>query len=431
MTQGIDPDTYFGKVLYTKHQAIETQVTRGRARCRRRLQPQPQRDDRAGPDQGRATARSSGPPPRCPTTPFAVSADSGKDSALVARLRSALEAGRRGAEDAVPICCRRTTPASSGPTTRSTSRSATPASPPASSRRAMNSSACTGRGRRCCALRGFAGALCASWWRRARASLCGRRAVARPQPVAKPAQDGQELARPSFVDLWFGNPRLEYRSDDGTRAARRKPARIAKRASCAALGRATWTTFRIATARLAARRAARLAARPADRAQPATPRPLAVAAKLVLDVARSIHTLVFGLLFVGIVGLGRDRGHSRHRRALAGHLRQALCRSHRERRTWNLRGRHRARRRTRLHAAVRHLAAGAAAVVSAHLYIWEYNIRDSTILGLIGAGGLGLLISEAMSLFQWGRLATILIAIVALVIGFDALSRRIRSDLMA
>ena len=26
--------------------------------------------------------------------------------------------------------------------------------------------------------------------------------------------------------------------------------------------------------------------------------------------------------------------------------------------------------------------------VSSHLYIWEYNIRDSTVLGLIGAGGL-------------------------------------------
>lgn len=29
MTQGINPDTYFSKVLYTKHQAIETQVVQG------------------------------------------------------------------------------------------------------------------------------------------------------------------------------------------------------------------------------------------------------------------------------------------------------------------------------------------------------------------------------------------------------------------
>jgi ABC-type phosphate/phosphonate transport system permease subunit len=67
--------------------------------------------------------------------------------------------------------------------------------------------------------------------------------------------------------------------------------------------------------------------------------------------------------------------------------------------------------------------------VASHLYIWEFNIRDSTILGLIGAGGLGLLITEATSLFQWGRLATVLLVVIALVVSFDALSRRIREAL--
>jgi ABC-type phosphate/phosphonate transport system permease subunit len=67
---------------------------------------------------------------------------------------------------------------------------------------------------------------------------------------------------------------------------------------------------------------------------------------------------------------------------------------------------------------------------SNHLYLWEYNIRDSTVLGLIGAGGLGLLVSEAVSLFQWGRLSTLLIAIVLMVIAFDVLSRRIRQSLI-
>ena len=64
--------------------------------------------------------------------------------------------------------------------------------------------------------------------------------------------------------------------------------------------------------------------------------------------------------------------------------------------------------------------------ISVHLYVWEFNVRDSTVLGLIGAGGLGLLVSEAVSLFQWGRLATILLAIVTLVISFDTLSRSTR-----
>jgi hypothetical protein len=53
--------------------------------------------------------------------------------------------------------------------------------------------------------------------------------------------------------------------------------------------------------------------------------------------------------------------------------------------------------------------------VSHHLYLWEFNFRDSTVLGLIGAGGLGLLISEAVSLFQWPRLATLLLSVGASV----------------
>ena len=67
--------------------------------------------------------------------------------------------------------------------------------------------------------------------------------------------------------------------------------------------------------------------------------------------------------------------------------------------------------------------------LSVHLYLWEFNVRDSTVLWLIEAGGLGLLVSEAVSLCQWGRLATLLIAIVALVSVFDAVSRRIRHDI--
>jgi len=43
---------------------------------------------------------------------------------------------------------------------------------------------------------------------------------------------------------------------------------------------------------------------------------------------------------------------------------------------------------------------------------------------------MGLLISEAVSLIQWSRLATLLIVVVALVMAFDALSRRIREALL-
>lgn len=249
------------------------------------------------------------------------------------------------------------------------------------------------------------------------------------KPWENLARTAQELARPSFLDVWYGNPRLEFRSDDGT-LLRVEDQRAAEARFLRALGEAVWTTFRIAT--LGSLIAA-LAALPLGLATARNlrlPRPLAVAAKFVLDIARSVHTLVFGLLFVGIIGLGATAGIlaiAAHSLGTYGKLYAEAIESI-ERETFES--------GIALGAGpVYTLLFGIRGVVlprllSAHLYIWEYNIRDSTVLGLIGAGGLGLLVSEAVSLFQWGRLATILIAIVLLVAGFDALSRRIRGDLV-
>jgi phosphonate transport system permease protein len=151
----------------------------------------------------------------------------------------------------------------------------------------------------------------------------------------------------------------------------------------------------------------------------------------VLDAARAIHTLVFGLVLVGIVGLGPLAGIlaiALHSMGTYGKLQAEAIES-----AGHGRGGCRARHRRRAAAGLlqRRVAGGAAAVrLGSHLYVWEFNIRDSTVLGLIGAGGLGLLISEAVSLFQWVRLATLLIVVVLLVSAFDALSRRIRAALL-
>ena len=238
-----------------------------------------------------------------------------------------------------------------------------------------------------------------------------------------------ELSQPSFLNLWFGNPQLEYKSDDG-RVLRVEDQRVVEAAFLTSLGGAIWTTLKIATlgSLLAAILGAPLGILSAKNMH--APTVVAWSARRVLDVCRSIHTLVFGLLIVGIIGLGPMAG--------------ILAIGFHSMGTWG-----------KLYAesietldmrpidAVRATGASPAQVflfsvwpallptfISNHLYVWEYNIRDSTVLGLIGAGGLGLLVSEAVSLFQWGRLATLLIAIVLMVVAFDALSRKIRAMVM-
>lgn len=238
-----------------------------------------------------------------------------------------------------------------------------------------------------------------------------------------------EFAYPSFLDLWWGPERLEYRSDDGTLLRVENRQQVEAR-FLAGLGRATWTTFQIATlgSLLAAVMALPLGLLSARNLN--APAWASRTASILLDTLRAIHTLVFGLVLVGIVGLGPTAGIL----AIALHSMGTYGKLYAESIETIDMGAVDAVRATGASPSQVFFSAVWPSVlpqfVSNHLYVWEFNIRDSTILGLIGAGGLGLLISEAVSLFQWSRLATIILMVIALVMAFDALSRRIRKALL-
>ncbi|HEX4878397.1 MAG TPA: phosphonate ABC transporter, permease protein PhnE [Limnobacter sp.] len=248
-------------------------------------------------------------------------------------------------------------------------------------------------------------------------------------PWANFLKTATEFARPSFLDVWLGNPAYEYKSDDGT-VLRVENRQEVERQWLIQLANATWITFKIATlgSLLGALLALPFGVLSAKNIR--APKPLALLSRLVLDTSRSIHTLVFGLVLVGIVGLGPTAGIL----AIAFHSLGTYGKLFAESiETLDMAA----------IEAVRGVGASPSQTffwavwpsvlpqwVSSHLYIWEYNIRDSTILGIIGAGGLGLLISESVSLFQWGRLSSILLVVVLMVSVFDALSRRIRSALL-
>ena len=68
-------------------------------------------------------------------------------------------------------------------------------------------------------------------------------------------------------------------------------------------------------------------------------------------------------------------------------------------------------------------------LVSYTLYRWENNIRAAAILGVVGAGGLGQMLAFHMGLFQMGRTATVLAAMLLLVALVDAMSYGVRRAL--
>ena len=63
------------------------------------------------------------------------------------------------------------------------------------------------------------------------------------------------------------------------------------------------------------------------------------------------------------------------------------------------------------------------------LYRWENNIRAATVLGVVGAGGLGQMLAFHMGLFQMGETSTVLLAMLALVALVDGASYGLRKVL--
>lgn len=61
---------------------------------------------------------------------------------------------------------------------------------------------------------------------------------------------------------------------------------------------------------------------------------------------------------------------------------------------------------------------------------WDINLRESTVLGLVGAGGIGVVLQGAIDTFNWPEAATVLIAILFLVILGEVLSAFLRRKIL-
>ena len=60
------------------------------------------------------------------------------------------------------------------------------------------------------------------------------------------------------------------------------------------------------------------------------------------------------------------------------------------------------------------------------VFRWDINIRESTVLGLVGAGGIGLQLDSSISNLAWTQVSLILIAILATVIVSEWVSAKVR-----
>ena len=68
--------------------------------------------------------------------------------------------------------------------------------------------------------------------------------------------------------------------------------------------------------------------------------------------------------------------------------------------------------------------------ISVILYNFESNVRSGTILGIVGAGGIGFLLSDRIAAYKWDEAWMIIFLIIAMVYVIDWLSGKIRKALI-
>jgi phosphonate transport system permease protein len=149
--------------------------------------------------------------------------------------------------------------------------------------------------------------------------------------------------------------------------------------------------------------------------------------RAVLNLLRTIPDLALGLLFVAAVGLGAFAGTL----ALAIHTATVLGKLLSESVENIDEG---------VVEAVRATGAGYTQIlsfavlpqilpdlISFTLYRLETNIRAASVLGLIGAGGIGYLMNTSFRTFQYQEAAAIVLVLIALVMLVDYVSSRLRN----
>jgi phosphonate transport system permease protein len=163
----------------------------------------------------------------------------------------------------------------------------------------------------------------------------------------------------------------------------------------------------------------------------AAPPALRMAARAGAAVLRGVPDLLWALLFVATIGPGPAAGTL----AIAVHGAGLLAKLGAEQleavdpapvEAMRLTGA--GRPATALFAIVTQARAGIASLL---LYQGECNVRTSTVLGFVGAGGIGQELAISLKLFRYDELSTLVLAVLATIFLVDLLSRVVRRRLGA
>lgn len=156
------------------------------------------------------------------------------------------------------------------------------------------------------------------------------------------------------------------------------------------------------------------------------PRGLYYPCRWAMNIIRSVPDLVFALMFVSAVGLGPFAGILAMTLGSIGSIGKIFAEAMESVDRGPLVAMESVGASKRQVVLYGVLPQSAPLLVSYSLLLFEGNVRGATILGLVGAGGIGLELTTAMRMYDYGHLSAIIICIVVLVTAIDQGSALIR-----
>ena len=148
--------------------------------------------------------------------------------------------------------------------------------------------------------------------------------------------------------------------------------------------------------------------------------------RMLMTLSRSVHEIVWGLVFVAAVGLGALAGILAMAVRSIGFISKTIAEAIEDVNPGPLEAM-RAVGANRFQILLYGIAPQVLPVFLGNMiFEWDVNIRRSTIMGLVGAGGLGLALHRQMAAYNYGGIATVIGVILLLIVAGEVVSHYAR-----
>ncbi len=159
------------------------------------------------------------------------------------------------------------------------------------------------------------------------------------------------------------------------------------------------------------------------------PKPIALVVRVFIMAVRTVPTFIYGLMFIRVTGPGAFAGLMTMSLCSIGMISKMFIESIEDLDTKILESLDAAGCTTFQKIRYGILPQLFADFMSTLIYRFDMNLRDATVLGLVGAGGIGAPLIFAMNSYRWNQVGAILAGLIVLILIIEFISTKIRVKL--